>query len=159
MLTARTWAIGGMWAFGIVAGGIALGTVLGNAANPVMQDVPTPGWRLTGSEQAAFGDVQYVEPFPAIGPADGYRPDLDYAAEVWTLPMSAWELRALAEEPLPPRPEDLPSVSYGISTAELAANDAQAAAEDAAAAQAEAPAPAAEPDGVRRSELVNQGLY
>ena len=150
----------GKWALAIVPGGIILGALLGAAANPEMKDAPAPWWRMTGTEQIFASNDYLVE----AGPEDldafaGYRPDLDYDAEVWELPIPAYELAALADEPLAPLPDELPTVSYGI-TAEDVAAEAEAVAEDAIASQAQPePAPAPEPAEVRKSELALAGLY
>ena len=149
------------WALGILPAGITLGALLGAAANPDMKDPPEPWWRLTGHDAiVAPGGVQFVE----AGPEDlyipgGYRPDLDYDAEVWALPIPASDL-AFYEEPYPPSSDDVPSVTY-INEAPVAeaADEAEAAAQEAVAAQAppaEQPAPAS---GPRKSELALAGLY
>jgi hypothetical protein len=152
MLTAAKWALG------IVPAGIVLGALLGSAVNPDMKDAPEPWWRLTGSD--AF--TASAEPDPEIWPQDfaaagGYRPDLDYDAEVWALPISAYELAILIDEPA----TELPPIEQEIIVAEDAAAEAEAAAEDALAAQTPAPAPEPEtaPGEVRKSELAQAGLY
>ena len=137
MLTAAKWALG------IVPAGIALGALLGAAADPDMKDAPAPWWRLTASEQFAS-----AEPGPESWPqnlaaARSYRPDLDYDAEVWALPIPAYELMLMTEEPaleLPPTEQEV-----------IAAEDA--AAEDALAVETPVPG------DVRKSELASAGLY
>lgn len=143
------------WVMGIVTGGIALGTVLGAAADPEMKQAPAPWWQMTGrGGEIAVSDYQFVE----AGPEDlnvfgGYRPNLDYDAVVWALPIPDYELAALAEDsPVLPA-EQLPTVTYGVTEAELAAERAETAAEEAVAAEAE-PAPEAP-----KSELALAGLY
>ena len=141
------------WVMGIVTGGIALGALLGAAANPEMKDAPAPWWRLTATPPIFASEHYFVD----VGPQDldvpgGYRPDLDYDAEVWELPIPEYELAALAEEPLA---DELPTVTYGV--AEQVADEAEAAVEDAVAAEQLEPAPA--PAEVRQSELVLAGLY
>jgi hypothetical protein len=151
----------GKWALAIVPGGIMLGALLGAAANPDMKDPPTPWWRTTGMQlNIAYSGQQMYE----AGPEDlnvfgGYRPDLDYDAVVWELPVATADLAPLAEPPVA-WADELPTVTYGV-TADEVADDAQAAADDALAAEAEPPdpAPAAEPDETRKSELALAGLY
>ena len=143
----------GKWALAIVPAGIALGALLGAAANPEMKDAPPQWWQTTGTQPVFASEHYFVE----AGPEDldvfgGYRPDLDYDAEVWALPIPAYELAALADEP---PADELPTVTYGVT--EQAADEAEAAAAEAAAAAQPAPAP--EPAEARKSELVLAGLY
>jgi protein PhnA len=138
MLTAAKWALS------IVPAGIALGALLGAAVDPDMKDAPVPWWRLTGAEPVAQADPgpEYWPQDFAAGPS--YRPDLDYDAEVWALPIPADEVWALpipadevwafAQESIPLPPER--------SAAEEVADEAEATAHDAlAAAAASEPAP------------------
>src|SRR5688572_14432086 len=93
------------WALGIVPAGIALGALLGAAVDPDMKDAPVPWWRLTGAEpvvQADPGPEYWPQEFAA---GRSYRPDLDYDAEVWALPIPADEVWAFAHEPIPLPPE------------------------------------------------------
>lgn len=144
------------WIMGIVPAGVLLGALLGTAADPDMKDPPTPWWRLTGTDRIAVSDQQFAEAWPEdLSVPTGYRPDLDYDAEVWALPVPAYELAILDEPPAMPD-EALPTVTYGVSAAEDTADAAEAAAEDALAAEAPEPMPPAEP---RRSELAAAGLY
>lgn len=150
MLTAAKWALG------IVPAGIVLGALLGSAVNPDMKDPPEPWWRLAGSD--AF--TASAEPEPEYWPqnfatAGGYRPDLDYDAEIWALPIPAYELAILNDEPA----ADLPPIFPEVVTADDVADEAEAAAEDALAAQAPAPEPETAPGEVRKSELAHAGLY
>ena len=143
------------WLMGIVTGGIALGAMLGAAADPEMKQAPAPWWQMTGRDEIAVSNMQFVE----AGPEDldvfgGYRPNLDYDAVVWALPIPEYELAALAEEPAALPAEDLPTVTYGVTEAELAAEQAETVAEEAAAAEAAEPAPEAP-----KSELALAGLY
>ena len=147
----------GKWALAIVLGGIVLGALLGSAANPEMKDAPAPWWRLTGTEQIFASNHYFVEAGPEdLNVSGGYRPDLDYDAEVWALPIAAYDLAPLAEESLASEPGALPTVSYGVAAAEQVADEAEAAAGDALAAAEPAPAP--EPFAVRKAELAS-GLY
>lgn len=152
----------GKWVMGIVTGGIALGAVLGAAAKPDMKDPPEPWWRLTGAETViASSDQQFAEAWPQdLNPFTGYRPDLDYEAEAWALPISEHDLAALDEVGFEPLADDLPTVTYGV-TAEDVADEAEAVAEDALAAQTidREPAPGPAPGEVRKSELATAGLY
>ena len=134
MLTAAKWALA------IVPGGIMLGAVLGGAANPDMKDAPAPWWRLTGAEPFAS-----CEPAPEEWPEDlaaarSYRPDLDYDAEVWALPIPADEAWAVAEEPVAP---DSGVAEDAAAKAQAAAGDALAVPEPPAAPEVtpETPAP------------------
>ena len=138
-------------ALGIVPAGIALGALLGAAVDPAMKDAPAPWWRLTGSEIFAS-----AEPGPESWPQDfaaarSYRPDLDYDAEVWALPIPVDEFMALADEQIVPPPD-----SAGH---EEAADKAEAAADDALTAMPAQPEPAQAPGEVRKSELTAAGLY
>jgi hypothetical protein len=144
------------WLMGIVTGGIVLGTFLGAAANPEMKQAPAPWWQLTGREdEIVVSNMQFVEPFPEdLDVFGGYRPNLDYDAVAWALPIPEYELAAYAEELSAPAAEELPRVTYGITEAELAAEQAEAAAEEAEAAEVAEPAPEAP-----KSELALAGLY
>ena len=149
----------GKWALAIVPGGIMLGALLGAAADPQMKDAPPPWWRLSGAAPIMVSNQSFVE----AGPEDlnvfgGYRPDLDYDAEVWALPYSAYELAPLAEEPVATGSDDLPTVTYGIA-AEAVADQAEAAADDAIAEAQSEPVPAPEATDERKPELVQAGLY
>jgi hypothetical protein len=142
------------WTLGIVPAGIALGALLGAAADPDMKDAPAPWWRLTGSEPVAS-----AEPDPELWPPDfaaprSYRPDLDYDAEVWALPIPAYELTILNDEP----PAELPAIDDAVA-AEDAADEAETAAEDALEAEVPALEPETAPGEVRKSELAQAGLY
>jgi hypothetical protein len=155
MLTASKWALT------ILPAGLALGALLGAAVNPVMKDAPTPWWQLSGRDEVAVSHEQFAEAWPQdLSPFGGYRPDLDYDAEAWALPIPAYELAPLADEPLapPPLPDEMPTVSYGVTEADSMADSAEAAEEDAFAAQASDPEPAPEAEA-RKSELALAGIY
>jgi hypothetical protein len=151
----------GKWALAIIPGGILLGALLGAAANPKMKDAPAPWWRTTGMQlNIAYSGQQLYE----AGPEDlnvfgGYRPDLDYDAVVWELPVAAADMAPLEEQPVA-WADELPAVTYGVTTGDVA-DRAEAAADDALAAATEQPepAPAAAPDAAPKSELVLAGLY
>ena len=147
MLTAAKWALG------IVPAGIALGALLGAAVDPDMKDPPAPWWRLTGSDAFTASTEPDVEYWPQDFAAGSYRPDLDYDAEVWALPIPASDLMILLDEPA----LELPEIEQDVVVAEDAADEAEAAAEDALAA--EAPEPETAPGEVRKSELAQAGLY
>jgi hypothetical protein len=143
------------WLIGILTGGIALGTFLGAAANPVMKQAPAPWWQMSGADEIVVSNMQFVE----AGPEDldvfgGYRPNLDYGAVVWALPIPDYELAPLAEEPLTLPAERLPAVTYGITEAELAAEEAETVAEEAQEAEDARTAPEAP-----KSEPALAGLY
>jgi hypothetical protein len=115
------------WALGILPAGIALGALLGAAVNPEMKDAPAPWWRLTDTDAFTAPAEPALDAWPQdFAAARSYRPDLDYDAEVWALPIPADEAWAGAEEPVAP--------DSGV--AEEAAAKAQAAAGDALAAAA-----------------------
>lgn len=147
----------GKWAAGVVAGGLVLGTLLGAAADPDMKDAPEPWWQQTGRDDviAEAEPVLFEDPrnFQAPG---GFRPDLDYDAEVWALPIPDYEMAALADDPYDPFAEELPEVSFDTS-AEHAADRAEQAVDDAAEAREAGTPPAA--TEVRKSELAVAGLY
>ena len=118
-------------------------------------------WQLTGSAEPATSPDQYAAGWPEqVSMPDSYRPDLDYDAEVWSLPIPAYEIAAIGYDQLPPPPPYAPppvTYSYGSSTTEQAADQAEKAAEDAEAAEApEAPPP---PEDARKSDLAMAGLY
>jgi hypothetical protein len=146
------------WALGILPAGIALGALLGAAANPDMKDAPAPWWRLTGAETFTASDEPSLDAWPQdFAAARSYRPDFDYDIEVWELPIPADEVWAFADEPHPyPQQPD-------STTAEEVAEEAQAAAGDALAAAVPEPAPAPEaapqtaPEKVHPPEFA--GLY
>ena len=143
------------WIMGVVPGGIVLGALLGAAADPDMKDPPDPWWRLTGNDQIAISNEQFVEAWPAdLGIPTGYRPDLDYEAEVWALPVPAYDLAVLDEPPAMPAE---PTVTYDTAATDAVADEAETAVEDALAAEASEPETAI--GEIRKSELVDAGLY
>jgi hypothetical protein len=135
----------------VVPAGVALGALLGAAAVPPMKDAPAPWWRLSGRDEIVVANQGYS--FVEAGPEDldpgGYRPDLDYDAEVRAPPIPADELAVLAAETPVPTIE-LPLAVSGTSPTESAADEAESAAEDALAST---------PGDVRKSELALAGLY
>jgi len=150
------------WALAIVPLGIAIGALFSDRPEP--KEPPAQWWQLTGRDDVAIvpGDRVFVE----AGPVDlsvpaGYRPDLDYDAEVWALPIPDYEFAAApADAPV----DDWPAVTYGIEVAENAADHADAAAHEAldAAAAAEPAServPGAVPPEARKPELAMAGLY
>ena len=149
----------GKWVMGIVTGGVLFGALLGKAASPDMKEPPVPSWKLSGREEvAASAQQQFFEAAPEdLNPYGGYRPDLDYAAEVWALPLPDYDLAALRDEPLS---ADWPTVSYGYTSADRAAEESEDAARDARSAhQGEADTQAEPGAEVRKSELALAGLY
>ena len=133
MLTAAKWALG------IVPLGIALGALLGAAVDPDMKNAPAPWWRLTGSDAFTASAEPDSDHWPQdFAAARSYRPDLDYDIEVWSLPIPAYEVWALADEPIALPPDSTAAADVG-EEAEAAASDALAAA---------APKPAAGPETV-----------
>jgi hypothetical protein len=104
----------------VVGGGLALGVLLSAYANPVMTRAPEPDWQLTGRPAIEPGPVQHFVSLPEdLSPHGGYRPDLDYEAEItdWAPPYPRWTYADLErpdipwfeQEPAyadePPRPE------------------------------------------------------
>jgi hypothetical protein len=145
----------GKWALTIVPAGIALGALLGDAANPEMKDPPAQWWQLAGADEVAVaeGALLFEAGPDDLSPFGSYRPDLDYDAEVWAEPIPAYEMAALTDEPSA-LPGSLPTVTYGVAAEEVA-DAAEAAAEEAVAAAQPEPAPT----DVRKSELASAGLY
>jgi hypothetical protein len=135
------------WLMGIVTGGIALGTFLGAAANPEMKQAPAPWWQTAGRDEVVVSNMQFVQPFPEdLDVFGSYRPNLDYDAVAWSLPIPDYELAPLTEEPFVAAvAEELPTVTYGITEAEVAAEEAETAAEQAVAAEAAREPPQSEP--------------
>lgn len=145
------------WIVSVVPAGVVLGALLGGTAAPDMKDAPAPFWRLGGENAfiASSGPAFEVPP-DDLSPAGGYRPDLDYDSEAWGSRIAYYEVGALADEPLP---DELPTVTYGVTATEAVADQAEAAADEAIAAEAPDPAPAPERAEERKPELVAEGLY
>jgi len=154
--------VAGKWVLGIVTGGLLLGTLLGRAADPDMKEPPAPWWQLTGSEDLTIqnqGGLVFVEAGPEDTNPGGFRPDLDYDALAWNLPLPDYDFAHLLDEPAD-QPADWPTVTYGVTAAEEAADQAEAAAGEALAAEPVEVAEAAPAPGeVRKSELALAGLY
>ena len=51
----------GKWAIAIIPCGIALGALLGSAANPDMKDPPAQWWQLAGQQEFAVSDQVWIE--------------------------------------------------------------------------------------------------
>jgi hypothetical protein len=150
MLTASKWVLG------IVTGGLLLGTLLGKAADPDMKEAPAPWWQLTGrGDVAASDDYQLVDLRPPSLPG-GYRPDLDYNAEAWSLPIPEYDLVILLEEPLK---DDWPAPAYATEPLDDPAAGAGPADDTVDAPADEESADSAPADGVRKSHLAMAGLY
>ena len=137
----------GKWVLTIVGGGTALGSLLAMYANPVMKPAPEAPWSLTGQPQFAVSDGYH---YPEAGPEDlspygGYRPDLDYDAEVTSYwsddDYEGYSYAYYNEAPAMPEPE--PAFVQLAAAAPVEAVDAAVEAEAAAEEAAEA-APAAE---------------
>jgi len=145
------------WIGCVLAGGLALGAVIGSAANPTIKAPAPQWWELTGNDTSIAPSNQvYAE----VGPYDldvhsGYRPDLDYSAEVWSLPVPEFDDATWTYEPA----SDQPQVTYGVTeqtAAEDAGAKAEAAAQDVESAQAEAETA---PADTRQAELALNGIY
>ena len=83
----------------ILGGGLVLGALLGAYADPEMKSAPEPTWQLSGRPAIEPGPVQHFVSLPEdLSPHIGYRPDLDYAAEIddWSPRYPSW---AYSEEP------------------------------------------------------------
>jgi len=145
----------------ILAGGLLLGMWLGNATQPDMKE-PTAGatWRPGASSAVAEPSPVFAEPAPPYL-AGGHRPDLDYEAEAWELPISAEEWGPLYGSDTSAYLEDYPDIGPPLDfEAELQAESAARAAADAAADAAEAAnARRAPSSDVRKSDLARSGLY
>ena len=80
---------GWTYALAIVPGGLLIGALIGDAVDPRIKDPAPQWWQLTGADTTISRSNQvYAE----VGPYEldmhgGYRPDLDYDAEVWSLPL------------------------------------------------------------------------
>ena len=143
----------GKWAAGVVVGGVVLGAVLGSAADPDMKDAPEPWWQQSGRDGVVTeADPVLFEDRRTAGAPGGFRPDLDYDAEVWSLPLPDYEMAAMADDAFA---DELPEEGYDAN-AESVADDAERAVEDAEAAREIDTPPATT---VRKSELAVAGLY
>ena len=153
------------WGLVIVATGLVLGTWLGTATSPVMKDIAgaTSSWRPGDGSKPAAQPPAFAEPAPPyLG--KGYRPELDYDAEVWGLPISADELGPLYAAPDTAFVGDYPDLGPPPSSGMLidaddAARAVEGAAQDAAQAAAEASTSDPGPREVRKSDLARSGLY
>lgn len=77
----------------VLGGGLVLGTVLGVYADPEMTRAPEPEWRLSARPAIEPGPVQHFVSFPEdLSPHGGYRPGLDYTAEItdWSPRYPRW---------------------------------------------------------------------
>src|SRR6188768_3290107 len=102
----------GKWIASVLASGLALGALIGAAADPKIKDPPKQWWQLTGNDTSISPSNQV---FADYGPYDldvhsGYRPDLDYDAEVWSLPIPEFDDAVFSAD----QPDDLPAVTYGM---------------------------------------------
>jgi hypothetical protein len=137
----------------VVVAGMALGWLLGSAADPVMKQPADPGLNAFPQADSAPAALPH-EDWPNLSsetlrPADGYRPDLDYDAVVgseWASP------DARAEGDLAP-PSSLADALDAAGKAEQAAEDAEKALVVPAPDKPEAEI------GARKSELARSGLY
>ena len=77
------------WVSSVLVGGVALGCAIGAAADPRIKDPPPQWWQLTGNDTStAPSNEVYADYGPyQLDVHGGYRPDLDYDAEVWALPL------------------------------------------------------------------------
>jgi len=140
-------------AMAIVPGGLVAGAIIGAAADPRIKDPPPQWWQLAGNDTNVSSSNQvYAE----LGPYElnvhgGYRPDLDYDAEVWSLPLPDLDYAYYeSDEYAPPVANPRPKVTE----AETAADAAVAAADDAEVAQTEAPT-----EDARKAAIALNGIY
>lgn|SRR5512139_1395953 len=153
------------YALTIVAGGLALGAVLGSAADPEMKRPAAPWWQQTGGRNASGSATDGQWPAPSVaypGMADSYRPDLDYDSVVTSYwePPADWPWYGEEEEE-----GEADSTSLPDGIAERIADPAAEAAGDAAvevagaARDASAGAVAADPATAGQPSLTQDGLY
>jgi hypothetical protein len=103
---------GAKWITSITLGGVALGAMLAAATEPQLKPVAPQWWQHSGREAiATTPDPElFAEALIERAPADSYRPDLDYEAEVWALPLPDADFAALNPPPDPHpklRPEEV----------------------------------------------------
>jgi hypothetical protein len=134
----------------VVVAGMALGWLLGSAADPVMKQRANPERNAFPQANSALPHEDWPNLSPeALKPADGYRPDFDYDAVVgseWASP------DARAVDDLAP-PSSLSDALDAAGKAEQAAEDAEKALVVPAPDKPEAEI------GARKSELARSGLY
>lgn len=142
----------GKWVASVVVGGIVLGALLGAAADPRIKDPPKQWWQLTGRDTiASVGEQPGFEAGPVgPGPSDGFRPDFDYDAEAWALPIPAADMAAYysPRRPFAEAAEPEPTVEATAHEAESVAAEAV----DVATAELQA-------TEVVEPELIADGLY
>ena len=150
----------GIWALGIASGGLLLGLLLGSAAVPEMKQPPAPWWqqdddgspyRPARDRSASIFAQTETGTASSIG---GYRPDLDYTAEVWSPRLPDSELAPLSDEYDAYFAYEEAAANRDTRGAEEAADNAEAAVEEAYEANHASAAPE-----VRKSELARTGLY
>ena len=146
----------GIWTLAIASGGILLGALLGSAADPDMKDPPAPWWQQAEDEGADPSAYAFAETDAGrVSPFGGYRPDLDYDAEVWSLPIPEYEMAPLFDEEPVPFADEASAGEHDAAAAADAADDAEAAVDEAIAATI----PGSETPEVRKSALAKAGLY
>jgi len=87
--------------FAILGGGMLLGALLGAYAEPEMKRPPESARQLTGQPEFEAGPAHHFVSFPEdLNPYGGYRPDLDYDAEIsdWSPRYPEWTFGDLEEE-------------------------------------------------------------
>lgn len=151
------------YALTIVAGGLALGAVLGAAADPEMKRPAAQWWQQTGRSDPS--QASGSDSWPAIAPAypvmaDSYRPDLDYDTVVtsyWDPPANwSWYGEDDIEAAAPSSSPDA-SVQMVDPSAEAAAEAAEEVAD--AALQARTGPASADPAADSQLPLTEEGLY
>lgn len=148
----------GKIAAAVIIPGLALGAMLGAAANPVMKR-PTEQWWQGGDRNYAtqsFADTGQPDSWAGNGAMpDSYRPNLDYSATITSYwePPADWNWYG-EDEPESVAPDEDSTTDAVPQPAEKAADDAVEVADAALAAESAAPPAPAEP-----SPLGNDGLY
>ena len=153
---------------GILGPGLLLGTLGAALVKPVPKEPPAPPWQLGGQPEIAVSEAKlWFEAGPEDLNPGGYRPDLDYDAEVTNYWIDRFEEYSSSEydnQPLASLPEIAEDDRTGapFTVAEPSAEVAAMAAEDVADAALEAQSvtgPEAPADASGKSELAQAGLW
>jgi hypothetical protein len=144
------------WTFpmAIIPGGLLIGALIGDAVDPRIKDPPQQWWQMVGADTSTNPNNQV---FAEVGPYDldvhsGYRPDLDYEAEVWSLPLPEYVYyvpTGYAAEPA------VAEAGPPAAEAETAADEAAMVAEEAVEVADAQPAIV----DMRQAELAENGIY
>lgn len=141
----------------VVAAGVSLGALLGNAADPQPKRPPEPWWQAADTPAftgPAEGTAQAVWP-EEVGFPDSYRPNFDYdtmIASYWEPPADwHWYGEDDGDEPEDAAEETAAAFDMAEEAADQAAEVA-----DAAVAEASSAGDSAFP---RKAPLASEGLY